>query len=1249
MAKSSVLHSKEKIKPKTFDEIEATNLTENEQDKISRSLILRWYKSRQFPKLKGLQNILMTASFSEREEIREKIKTNTQVELIKNSKEIPKTEVDKRAQAFADDIVQVGDGLVSIDFVVSKHDQQQAEEDIFFKTLDEYGHKANTNKMIDNLFANKNMQELLGFIQKQNPETYADIQKARKKGDYEEIRKLIAQGDPSGQLSEDKVDSIMTGIAMGGLGSKANLTSLKGIMTALDSLRAIGHTFALKKTAEKSKLSFAFVLRFAGKSFSEFQQIDNRLQKNAYLLDLKTTKTIADTDRLKFIQNVHALRTHLDSGLEAGGEKLQSDFKMLLAKHLETQKLDPRDKLYILENTKPEDLRMIQLYELLNAPDKDRNRWFLKSFSRIPTMLRFHKYVISESRDYAVMMQEYTVKRIVGKTRAMFSGNAKNWNMAGIAKEMDELEKMSKNWDPSLDNFNKKGSIASSELYNHDMILKKYQDLVRRSTEIMTKEAKITVGFAKKIENVQRMQKGKFYTETLSTLRPALGDDLIKNILGVTEITDDVLKKNGSDLLAAYGKKAVDLKSMQDITRTRFSVLAETVDANVAKPFSEKFQAKQEFVKGSAERRALSGQIDDVKDLVSPTGKIKYGLKKLALPGIILGAEGAALFSGKAKTREVAWDLGEAAAGFLPVAGTLLDFRAAVWGRSLSGRRLGWKERMLSAGFCAIGAVADTAMIVGGLGFGLRAGIGGMRTATRTLKVAKNMDNIRDAAAVAEVGGIAGKFKNMGAGIGKLFNKAHRADQAADAMVASKAYEQARLMSRFKIDDTGDIAKAIDKIKDSKIALNADDLKDLSKLQNLSQGIDGAKSYKAIFDAHSAAGALEIPKTFFGRGWLKTKETFLKLKQVFYKIGVAPEIIEQYEKSFDILKIAQAKKIEAIADLRKAETLRVVELAKKEEAFEMATKQLKTIDKKYADVLIENRKLQKNLVESENAEKIARLKLQKLEKTKGAAPEQIEGAKNAWVDSRVNFEKQQFYAKKGDQNIETLKNSKNYNAEEFKKIEVMDQEILGIEKGVMNAEHSVRMAETEIYLANKTRSMTEMDMIQKSERALQYSNSMRIAASYMQKAGLAMGLTMFLTGGTFGPEKQLKTAYKVAATGVNTVGFVGNEYLHSDYSRMPLDLMIEDRIGSLARKQKFNSELQKAQSQGENVYKVYALNWHEADVQEQAQRNGVDINKVNAWLAKMPGFSPIKETVGAMKQNATGVVKEKLGSGRKVA
>lgn len=1231
---------KEKLPQKTFEEIEAKELTTNEQKKISRSLILRWYASKKMAKLKGFQESLYNATFTEREEIKERIIKNTKLELAKHSNEIDQKELNKRVEAFAEEVMRVGEGIGSMDEVVAKYNMQKMEEDLFFKTLDTFSGTASVDDTLNKLFSTSIIAGLLKTMKTENPSAYEKIQKARKEANYEEMRKLIVESDPSGQLSAGKVDQFTALAATNDIPKfKVSIGGVYDFVTkTIDNLKTLGHGFAMKETSKNAKVPFMVVLKFQGKTFSEIKAIDNRLQKNVYLINSKTNKSVKDNSKIKFINDVHNLRVHIESHLSKGGSRLENEFKNALGAHLDKKEMDARDKLYIMQNASIADFRMLQLYELFNAKDQDRDRSWFRIFSRIPTMIRFHNKCFGENRDYVKMIREYHVKQTVNRAKRIFKNNAKNWKMGGILKEMDELENISKKWDPKIDQFKNDGIMSADEMLDHNAVVKKYQSLVKQATEIMTKEAKEAVGIGKSLDVLQNGRKGKFFTDSIESMRTSIGDDALKKMFPDMNM-GDILKKNGSDLMSAYGKHAVDLKSMQDITRTRFSVLAETVDSNVAKPFAKKFAARKELFQGSAERHNLSKKLDNIEDLVSPT-KGKYRLKRYGLPVILIGLQAYSTFQGKAKGREMAWDLFEAGAGFVPGLGFLLDGKAAITGSSLSGRKLGLKERALSGFFAGVGFLADAATVLTwGGGYAIRASIGGMRSATRTLKIAKTADNMKDMSAVADVGGVFGGFKKFGLGIGKLFSKAHRAEKATDAAVAAKAFEQTRLMAKLNIaDDVTDF---------SKVVRTADNAKDIDKLRDLTKSTGMTINYKKVFEAHALGGkAMQIPSGILGRGWLKTKEKFMAMKKWFYKIGVPADVVNQYEKSFDALKVAQAKKLEALADLRKAESSRIAKIAIKEAELLEATKNLKGIDADFAKALSGKRGLVKDLSKAEHTRDVAKMRFEKLKKLDDVNPAELKTAKNEFKKATKTFDSVTGSVNNNADKLSKLRLEKGDNVRDFDKIESMSKEIETIEHNVAVAENGVRSAESAIYLANKTRSITEMEMIQKSEKVLQYSNSMRMAAGYMQKAGFAMGITMFLTGAN--PKEQLEFAGKTAKGGAKVAGYAGNKLFLEDHSRDALDVMIENRMGAFIRKKQFNNELQVAQGEGKNLYKIYAQNWADPYVREHAQRKGIDVSKINAWIAKIPGVESVKKAALVVKKKATGGVKEVMGAGKKL-
>jgi len=1280
MAKSAVLNQKKEEKLKDFEEIEAIELTEKEQEGISRSLLLRWYRSNKLAKIKGFQLLLQRElTPDELDEMRKTIAKNTKRELLKEAKGLDKAQIEKKAEKFADEIVAVSDSDKNLDELVAKQAILEEEEKIFFKTLDEYAGKRKLKGKVDNLFDTKEMKEVLAVVKAKDPSAYEDIQIARKKGDYKEIRSLIADGS-DGMLSESAVDKLLTAIALGSLKGmpKANFTSMRGILATLDKLRAVGHTFALKRAAKDSKVSFTFVLQFAGKTFNEMQQMNNRLKGHQYLIEGKENKSTNDIARLAFINNVNTLTESIEKGLT---DDMQNTFEDLLKQHLEKKKMSERDRAYVLAHAKLKDLTMIQLYELIYAPDKDRNRWFFRTISRMHTMRRAWKKTLGESREFHKSMVEYSWKRtkrgISYYKDVLFTKKYKKWGMEKIAGELDELESLAKRNNQTAQEFlDSKMAIPTNELFDADILLKRYREVTKRATRHMSREAKKILALGKTIEELRArklfypdMNLDEFFQNSQSLQKHK---EVIESMFDGASLAS----KKGADLIGAYGNKIVDIKTMHDTTRARFSAVSELIEQNVTSPLNKKWGIKREFLKGTVERSKLRADVADIKDLVSPTNKIKYGFKKLALPGLIVGTELYALASGKAKTREVLWDLGEAGAGFLPVVGTALDFKAAFTGRSLSGRRMGAKERMLSGFFGAIGLVADAATIFGGLGLGLRAGIGGMKGAAKTARAIKTADHIRDAANAAEGGWLLGKVKKFG----KFFSKAHRIEKVGDANVTLKAYKQAELVA--------DLRKAGTSLKGGE---NLDELlkteAGIMKLKKLNKGTSNASKidkllditkvngsfidYKKLFETHKLGGkSLEISRNIVGKTWTKTKLQFLKVKKWLHQWGVGEDVIKGYEKSFDAMQSAQKARLIAIENLKQLELTKGIKIQEKQKAFDVATSKLGGVKDEFAEVLSHKRilqkkqfqlqykqkktgqrfeKLSKNHIEAHNMT-LKDLKLRKV-KFKDSELESLRVAYQKYNSELFHIKYEQLY--QNENRIKKLTKTKDVAlAKEFESVEKISDEIFGLEKGILRAKTEIRNVNETIHNLNKVRSINELKMLQTSEIVLRFGDELKVAASYMQKAGLYMGaIWMFtsLTESPLNPVKQMQYAGKAVGMGGRVAGGISNELLFADHSRAPLDMMIQDRVNSFKRMGEIDGKIASIKDEGGNIYKYYAKHWNDKYVREHASRNGVDLIKINRWEQKISpvNLAKAKMQAGVNKaKEVRGIVKEKLGSGK---
>ena len=251
MAAPNLSELKEKIQSiKTPEKMATLSLTKNEREKLSREVLLSWFR-RKREKLKALQDEIRESTISERETMKSKIIENTRKELDK-VKSLAEREKQRRAEEFAEAVISVGDEMVDLEAILKKYDRQEQEEKMFFGYLDHYVGKEKERNVLKNLFKTDLVKKLMSVLKKENPSAYYDIERAYKKGDYEEIKSLIAKAS-NGQISNETVDHVFAEAVLNTAGKKEllNVTSLSGFITLLDKLKTLGHGYAMRRTAKK--------------------------------------------------------------------------------------------------------------------------------------------------------------------------------------------------------------------------------------------------------------------------------------------------------------------------------------------------------------------------------------------------------------------------------------------------------------------------------------------------------------------------------------------------------------------------------------------------------------------------------------------------------------------------------------------------------------------------------------------------------------------------------------------------------------------------------------------------------------------------------------------------------------------------------------------------------------------------------------------------------------------------------------
>ena len=1268
--------------PKTFETAEGAKLTDTEKSQLSRERILDWYGRKKFEKLKGLQDALVGATYSEREEIKKIIIENTRTELAKHE-EIVMEERNRRAEKFAEEIVGVAGGIGNIDLVVSKYEKQQLDEDLFFGTLKSYVGKENNRKMLEKIMASSNFKQILGTLGEGNSK---ELEFAINQGDFEKVSQIMVNAS-GGTLSKKDINNYAAvSVFETGMEKKTGVGVIDGVIQGFDKLRNVGHLTVLNSAAEDLKIPFPFILHLGMKTLREVREMDDNLQNNKYLIENKKDSLPLDANRLEFIKKINELRHHLDGKSDEKG--IKESFKNSLHIYLQKKEgLTDEDRIQIENEAKFEDLTLIQIFDLVYGSPEDREKWIIKSLSEAPKMWKAYKQVFLDPVNIRNTMKEYHKKRIGEWAVNGFSGGARKWQMGGILKNIDDLEQMLAKGPKSTSNvkefdnlfrragadkykiqtsavdakmfeINRSGKadkIIAEEMLEHDNLVKRYHSLVQEATKIMTNEAFRVIEAGKGLEQIQRGAGDKFLTNTLDKL-PNVSDQTLKTIFGdISKI--DKTKISGGDLVAAYTKKLVDINSMKEITRARFAVLADVIDSNVATPFGAKWSETRALAKGTATMEAQKGQLNRIEDLVKPT-PTKYYAKTYGLPVIILGVEMSYLATGKAKSKEVLWDLGEAAGSFCPFLGTALDIRGAWQGASLSGKKLSTKERWMYAGFAAVGVVADVATLIGGIGLGLRAGLGGVRSGRRAVQIGKELDAANSLRKTAYVEDAPWIQRQIASGA-SFFNRTNRAEASTEAIMSARAMDQASLIGALGKNHTYGSLESLDDVNTALKTASGADIGKLNKLQKFYKEVSGGVNYMEVMKTYG--NAVKVPEGFFGKAWYATLSAFGKMKAYLISIGIPADTLKAYENSFDAVKAAEAVKLTAVQDLAAFYKLKQAEQVKAGEAFtELYNTGLKFtgFEKKYAELVKQSSEASRKTISLEENAKQLKSGYDNLvnKMTPAVAAKLPKKVTQAEVDvAKIMHQKANAEWMESVNNTKKLENEKTLagsqiprtNAESVawkKSLEEADKTLLNVDREIILKEGVVKNAELALYNTNSTRSLMQMEMIQKAEDASHVANSLSMVTRGLQTGGLVMGGIWAITAGTYGPAEQYEFAKGAVSSGAKVAGVVGNELFIEDHSGQPaIDQMVEARVGAVKHKKSMFAALEKAKQVGEDPAVMLARNWEDNTAKELATKHGY-YDKVQKILAE--GKVDVGQPTTALKEvasgDADGRVKEKI-------
>lgn len=442
----------------------------------------------------------------------------------------------------------------------------------------------------------------------------------------------------------------------------------------------------------------------------------------------------------------------LAGAIESKRDYLEEELRKAIL-DLKSEDLTDDDKMALMSEYNLDNMQIGDIILLMYGSNEERENWLPHTISRVQTGFRgYHKWWGQKAQytranaGYAAgflagtgpqagatsdVVDEYRfLKRQIRDGAVVLPGHASG-QLKTLQKEIDALEGRISSFVKRIDPNNPAsfgstglGSIVSDNtMLERDRLLSQLRVLSEKKASMVLSEASANVlhsgRFVDTLESAVSSGRSVSLQDALSRCdRPDVAREFVEGVLGKGKQTltlDDVQRLKGR-----YVSDISEIRRVKDTWEGAFNGLAKSLH-------SEEYSALRKGV------RAGTHQLDSIEKkaaYVSGWGKAKFWAPRLIIPIAIVGTELYGLAKGEVRKEEVAWDLAEAGAGFIPVVGTVLDFKGYFTGKSLSGRDLGgWfgGERLAYLAGGAVGAFADVMTVFGGAGLGIRAGVASMR------------------------------------------------------------------------------------------------------------------------------------------------------------------------------------------------------------------------------------------------------------------------------------------------------------------------------------------------------------------------------------------------------------------------------------------------------------------------------------------------------------------------------------------
>ncbi|MBD3156714.1 hypothetical protein GF369_02695, partial [Candidatus Peregrinibacteria bacterium] len=714
---------KEKIK--TYEQAEAAELTKQEQKKLSRSMLLRWFQAKKYEKLKGLQEHIIYAAPSERDQLKERIIKNTKKELAV-LKEFTKEEIEERAEKFAKGLIGVADGVGNVKSIIETFEQDINDEKMFHHYIGSVGGVVG----ITNLKMIKNNSEVKKFLKTQ-PGLSEELDAAIDSGDYENVREVLLQV-PYFKNQGDKIDVLLE-LAMERPEQQAGTAGLiqaainwaggipKKVFDAAKSSLKLMKSKIYLPVSKQLDVDYATLRNVSGFTFSQLKERDRVFQKYKYLVERKLKNVKSDKARvklekqIKYIEDVNVITKAVKKAGEDHGDSVYKAYDERLQGLVKANKISKTDAIQIINEL---DLSAVRVdtflplirYEEEKDKDQDSNIYYIgQTMARYRRIKRAVKFV---GGDVSVRAAHgyVGVKRIFERNAKKFKGTFKEFpNGKKLTGLFDELSEKVGKYNVSAEEVDR---ARRTKAYMHDV--KGHDDIVRMYYESSQHASKILSAEAQKVLNTGKELDKMFKQKNFDANRHIASNSIPKKITDTLYEGGRIPSKiSANDLKKAYKQRLVDIRIARDTAQESFAALSANIKKNVMDKFQNKWARNADI---RDVKRIVQSEAADIKKFVHPGRRALHYGKLAALPMIAVGIPLADVVRGKARFRDVKWDLFDTAIGFVPIAGTINDFKQMWNGRTTSGRKLGFRDRLMSGIFGVVGAVSDAAWVLGGLG-----------------------------------------------------------------------------------------------------------------------------------------------------------------------------------------------------------------------------------------------------------------------------------------------------------------------------------------------------------------------------------------------------------------------------------------------------------------------------------------------------------------------------------------------------